>query len=131
MTAEFDKGMEQELEAFFQTLKDAPEEASPDLLARVLADAYEEQDALALQALPKTSDPVKSTPSRGLFRSVLDAIGGWPALGGLATATVAGIWIGYNPPAALDTLTLAWMDNSYGASIGATLPEYDDLLADG
>lgn len=130
MTADFAKETDQELEAFFKALGDEPEEVSPDLLERVLADAYDAQDLLAVEAFVEPQ-PEPAERSRGLLGSLLDTIGGWPAVAGLATATVAGVWIGYNPPAAFDTLTLTLMDSSYGASIGETLPDFIDQLADG
>ncbi|SDJ84818.1 hypothetical protein [Aliiruegeria lutimaris] len=133
MTAEFEKQNELELEALFDALRDEPEEPSSDLLARVLADAYEAQDARAAKAMP---EPVSSGPQparRGRIRGLLDMIGGWPAVAGLVTATVAGVWIGYNPPAALDDLTLSVMESSYSydASLGSMLPVYSELLAEG
>lgn len=67
---------------------------SPDLMARVLA------DAATLQ--PRTTPVVH--PKRSLIAQMLDMIGGWPALGGLATAGIAGLWIGVAPPFALETL---------------------------
>ena len=133
MTAENDRSTDKALEAFFEALRDRPEEPSPDLFARVLADAYREQDAQAALATDGAAAKVPATPRRGRFRGLLDAIGGWPAAASLATATLAGVWIGYNPPAVLDSLALAFLDSnySYGASLGSTLPSYDDLLADG
>ncbi len=134
MTAEFDKHSERELDALLESLReDTAQDASPDLLARVLADAYEAQDGMAA-AMPE--EPVVAVPaprSRGLLRSLLDAIGGWPAVAGLATATVAGVWIGYNPPTAFDDLTLSVLDSNYGyeMNIGDSLPAFDDLQADG
>ena len=133
MTAEKDRSTDEALEAFFEALRDTTEEASPVLLARVLADAYEEQDAQAARAAAGSVAKAPAAPRRDRLRGLLDAIGGWPAAAGLATATLVGVWIGYNPPAALDSLTLALLDSSYsyGASLGSTLPTYDDLLADG
>ena len=133
MTDEFEKHSERELETLFQALRDAPEEPSADLMARVLAGAYEEQDAIAARAVPEPDQIVSQPERRGFVRSLLDAIGGWPAVAGLATATVAGVWIGYNPPAAFDGLTLSVMESSYSydSSLGAMLPQYDELLADG
>lgn len=137
MTAEFERETERELEEFFRSLKRDTEEASPDLLSRVLEDAYEEQDSLVMRELDAAEARPFETPQdsrrRGLLGGLLDAIGGWPAVAGLATATMAGIWIGYNPPTAFDGLTLSMLDTSYGydLSIGDSLLVYDDLLADG
>lgn len=41
---------------------------------------------------------------RGFWSQLIATIGGWPALAGLATAGVAGLWIGAVPPAMLQTL---------------------------
>ena len=123
---------DQELEAFFSALRDEPVRASPDLLARIVADAYDAQDALVASMTGPTV--TQAAPARdGWLGRLLGAIGGWPAAAGLATVVMAGLWIGYNPPVALDGFALAFLDSSYddGLSIGAAMPAYDDLLADG
>ncbi|MDV7144231.1 dihydroorotate dehydrogenase [Tropicimonas sp. TH_r6] len=134
MTAEFDKNTDRELETLLETLRaETAEEASPDLLARILDDAYDTQDSLVTASTAEPVKPAPATRSRGLLTSLLEAIGGWPAVAGLATATVAGVWIGYNPPAAFDELTLTVLDSNYGyeMNIDDTLAGFDDLLADG
>ncbi|MEJ6399474.1 hypothetical protein [Yoonia sp. 208BN28-4] len=65
-----------------------------DLMSRVLADAYDLQPAS--QMVPKVR--------RSAWSSFRDLIGGWPAIGGLATAGVAGVWIGFAPPVSLENL---------------------------
>lgn len=67
-----------------------------DLMARVLADAQ------ALQPAPVAVAP--SVPARRGWESFVEMIGGWPGIGGLATAGVAGLWIGFAPPVSLETL---------------------------
>lgn len=78
------------LDALFDEARDA-DTASPDLMARVLADAEAVQDAAMAAA-------VEAAPKVPVWRAVLDAIGGWPAAAGLATAGLAGVWIGVTPP---------------------------------
>lgn len=72
--------------------------AAPDvpaaLLSRILADAQAEQ-AAQMRATWR-----RAAPRRGLV-AVLRDLGGWPAMAGLAAATVAGLWIGISPPPAL------------------------------
>ncbi len=51
----------------------------------------------------------------------LDVIGGWPTFSGLAAATVAGLWIGVAPPAALSDLSAG----IWGATIEVPLFESD------
>ncbi len=77
------------LDDLFQTARRTPAEPSSDLLARVQA------DALAMQPV---RGAVLPAPQTGLFMRLLGALGGWPAAAGLATATVAGLWIGMFPP---------------------------------
>jgi len=64
---------------------------SPALMARVLSDATAEQLR-------------KPVPVLRRFRlaALIAALGGTGGLTGLATATVAGLWIGLAPPAAVD-----------------------------
>ena len=79
-------------------LADGAPVASSDLMARVLA------DATAVQATFGAAD-VAEAPARALsvWAQIGAALGGWPAISGLATATVAGVWIGVSPPAQLST----------------------------
>jgi len=81
---------------FAQARADAPR--MPDRLqARILADAQAVQDS-AVQAGPvRTASPERV----GLLQRISAAVGGWPALGGMITASVLGLWIGAAPPAFL------------------------------
>ncbi len=83
---------ERELEALFEAARQTAPVAGPELLARVLADG----EAL----LPAAPGPAarRGGGLADLPRALLAAIGGWTALAGLATATLAGIWIGYVRP---------------------------------
>ncbi|MEM7596993.1 MAG: hypothetical protein AAF382_04790 [Pseudomonadota bacterium] len=80
------------LEAEFAALKRVAEPPSDDLMARVMADA----DAVQAQILTPLPKARVSALSR-----VMDVIGGWPTLAGMATAGMAGVWIGVAQPAAL------------------------------
>jgi hypothetical protein len=87
------------LEAAFGAARaEAARPAPADLLARI------EDDALRLQ--PRAAAPIRglAPTSGGLAAAVgrlLSPIGGWPAFGGLVTATVTGLWLGVSPPAAV------------------------------
>ena len=67
------------------------------------------------------STPVSKRPKQGFGAMILEAIGGWTAFGGLVTATVAGLWIGVSPPAALTDLSAG----IWGATIEVPLLESD------
>jgi len=43
---------------------------------------------------------------------ILDVIGGWPSFGGLAAATVAGVWIGVAPPDALADVSAGFLGST-------------------
>ncbi|MFP7674308.1 hypothetical protein ACG74X_13255 [Marivita sp. S0852] len=67
------------LEALFAKARDTPPRVPDALMARVMADA------------------VAEAPKRARFRrwrQLLDGVGGWPAMAGLATAACFGIWTG-------------------------------------
>jgi len=94
------------------TLFDAAPAAQPTaaLTARILRDAAAHQ--------PPT-DRRGAAPQRGLFASLAEAIGGWPTLGGLATATLAGLYIGFAQPDLL---------SGQGAEFVLDLTEEDALI---
>ena len=75
-----------------------------DLIARVLGDADATQAGFAAADVAR--------PSRGLWARMMDAIGGWPAVSGLAAATVAGVWIGVAPPATVSDVTASFLGDA-------------------
>lgn len=80
------------LEALFEAaIFDTPP-PSDRLMDRVLADALE-----TIPTGPEAADKRSGVGKLGLFGQIINAIGGWPAVAGLATATVAGVWIGIYP----------------------------------
>ncbi|SDN42878.1 hypothetical protein SAMN05216196_101509 [Lutimaribacter pacificus] len=98
------------LETLFEAARGAAPKPSADLLARVLADA----EAVQAAAAPV---PRKSAP-RLRWRQFVDAIGGWPAMAGLVSAGVAGLWLGISPPAALDDLGIAGAGTDEAVLVG-------------
>ncbi len=77
------------LDDLFATAAREMEEAvSSDLLARVMA------DALAVQAEQQQQPEPEKAPKLTMFQVVVKVLGGWQSMGGLAAATVAGVWIG-------------------------------------
>ena len=80
------------LKAMFGAARKAPPDPSEALLARITADAAREHAARARRV------PARHPPKG--WREAL-GFGGWPAVIGLATAGVAGVWIGVADPAGL------------------------------
>ncbi|KAJ55325.1 hypothetical protein ACMU_11560 [Actibacterium mucosum KCTC 23349] len=108
------------LDALFDAVRADQPVPPAALFERVAQDALREMPQMAPMASPKR---------RGLGW-VLAALGGWPTVTGLATATVAGVWLGYTEPGSLNAVTGAiWpsADSAYG--LGDLVPSYDYLLA--
>ena len=105
------------IDALFAQARDQMVRPSDDLMARVLADA----DAVADARLQPAASPQRP----GLWAQLMDAIGGWPSLGGLAAATVAGIWVGIAPPDAVAEMTASLMGDAVSVSVFPTETEFD------
>lgn len=110
-----------ELNVFFDAARRAGDDELPvDFLTRieisalgVQAEQQMAQGNIFAQGSRKTMAGVSAAPPLGIgshsaarrrfgiLGQMLAAIGGWPAMAGLATAGVAGLWIGIAPPAAL------------------------------
>lgn len=102
-----------ELDLFFQAAKRTAPTLSDAALARMTAQALDVQAGFAA---PKVTRPAARG---GRLSQLFATLGGWPAMASLATAGVAGLWIGVMPPAALETLAM---------SIGATSSVAEDDL---
>ncbi|WP_116599190.1 hypothetical protein [Primorskyibacter marinus] len=119
------------LDAFFDAARNTAPAPDAAFMARIL------DDALSVQA-EAVAPPSPVTKREGLFSQILRGIGGWPALTGLAAATVAGVWIGVNPPAAVSD-QLASLIGTSSATTDATdsdwlldpLTEYDIAMTGG
>ena len=94
------------LELFFKAARAQSPVPGDDLMARVLA------DAAALQPQGAASAGLWSrlvSRAQGLRQEM----GGWPAMTGLAAATVAGIWVGsVAPDLASEAITGYWSGES-------------------
>lgn len=91
-----------------------------DLMARVLADAA---DMLV--------QPVVA-PKQGLWSIFVELIGGWPSVGGLAMAGIAGIWVGVAPPASVTTWTADLIGSPVSIDLFSDSSDYfSESLLDG
>ncbi len=88
-----DQRLESELEDFFMAERNTAPALSDILLARIIADAQSQLD---------TVQPEPAIEETGFFQRLLDGIGGWPSMAGLATASIVGVWIGYVQPPAVE-----------------------------
>jgi hypothetical protein len=107
-----------DLEDFFSAARRMSPAPSDALLARVLA------DAMAAQV------PVTVRVQRpGWLAQLRDALGGWPAVGGLATAGVVGLAVGIAAPAGLGDLTAALLGQPADGYLVDLMPELDFDIA--
>lgn len=113
-----------DLDLFFDAARRRPRDPSPDLMQRVL------DDALAAQTGGAAAVPVR-VAAPGRWRQFLSAIGGWPAVAGLATAGVAGIWIGVNPPAAVSDTAATYLSVGSDTYLVDPLPGFQFDMAEG
>jgi hypothetical protein len=103
------------LDAYFSAAAaetEAPSAALTALMARIEADALREMPRAGLRTdpVPELGAGAAQRPLAGRagwragWREALAALGGWPALAGLAAASLVGVWIGAAPPDGLAPL---------------------------
>jgi hypothetical protein len=111
------------LEALFGAARAEAQPLSDDLFARIMADAVAVDTA---RAVPQ----VRAAP-RGWLASFGAMLGGWPSVAGLATAAMAGVWIGVAQPVALDGLGLSSDTTQTGYELQDLMPGFDVLASEG
>ncbi|MCK8463870.1 hypothetical protein MUY35_08425 [Aliiroseovarius sp. S1339] len=101
--AQTDKDMldDTALDAFFDAARSDIAAPSDALVSAILADAEAHQPQCGSHA----GTAVDPGASRGFWADLVAAVGGWPSLAGMATATVAGVWIGFAAPIQLETMS--------------------------
>jgi hypothetical protein len=104
------------LENTFARMRDVDVTPSEGLFDRIMMDA----DSV-LAANVADAPNLQTATKAGLGAMLLDVIGGWPSFGGLAAATVAGLWIGVSPPAVLSDLSEGYL----GSTVEVPLFEAD------
>jgi len=82
-----------DLEALFAEAREGADQMPVGLMGRIVADADRVQAGFG-----ERTTPVR-TP--GVWGQIMQVLGGWPAMGGLAAACAAGVWIGLAPPSFL------------------------------
>lgn len=103
---------ETQIDTTFAQMRAGTVTPSEALMDRIMMDA---DGILAQDVLPA----VQSRPTFGAM--IRDVIGGWPSMGGLVAATMAGLWIGIFPPAAVTDLTQGYV----GSTVEVQLFETD------
>jgi hypothetical protein len=88
---------DKELDKLLDALARETQDPSPDLMGRILGDAYDAQPVPTPDPAPALSAP----PSRR--KGILQVFGGWSGLGGLAAAASIGFFMGFSPPQAVQS----------------------------
>ncbi|KEO52875.1 hypothetical protein TP2_08010 [Thioclava pacifica DSM 10166] len=81
------------LEAVFADARAQAPEPGADFLARVMADAAAVQAGFAAPVAASGDDGPGVLA--GIWEALRGAFGGWAPMGGLVTAALAGVWIGF------------------------------------
>lgn len=110
-----DRNATERVDRLLAQVRAADARPDADFLARMVALA----EAAQPQA-PPLPRPAPSPTGRGLF-----ALFGWPALGGMVAATVAGFWLGVTPPDGLS----AWAAEVAGQVVDIGFYGEEDVLA--
>lgn len=100
-----------DLDALFEARREMPVDApSAALVARIMADAATEGAPATVPSVAPSTTPAPSAATG--FSALWAALGGWFGAGGLAAATLTGLWVGIAQPAALDAINDALLGQS-------------------
>ncbi|MFV2033954.1 MAG: hypothetical protein ACC631_02360, partial [Halocynthiibacter sp.] len=108
-----------ELEALFDIARRSAAEPSKELLAQV----YE--TAVITQNQPEPSATRVRRKNR-VLAALSGAVGGWPAVAGMASAVLVGVWIGISPPDGLQNIRNAVFTSEADLYLARTLPGIED-----
>jgi len=114
------------LEVLFAEAANVETVPTKALMARIVADADQVADVQDTMR-----NPPRPIARQNWFAGFLKGIGGWPAVGGLVTATMVGIWVGYAPPAALDGIAYTYLATDTGFDLGDLMPSYEAVIDEG
>ncbi|WP_166416654.1 hypothetical protein [Cochlodiniinecator piscidefendens] len=111
-----------DLDALFAEAREADVIGADALVERVLLDAETVQDSFSNLEIP----PVKHQR-----RSLFMLLGGWPGFASFATATVAGVWIGFGGVETVQTLSESYFSAMQTEDAADFLSGYDAMLLEG
>lgn len=119
---EHDMLTDNELDALFEAAQESAPLPSQNLWDQV------HQDALA--EIPRLRGGARVSPAQpGILAGLIAAIGGWPSLAGLSTAAIAGVWIGFANPDALNDSTIAGLLPGFNISENYELEDFEPGFA--
>lgn len=108
------------------TMTNPPDDMLDDLFATARAVTLPPDDALIARVLADAARPLLPRQVKEPLLVQLRAmIGGWPAFGSLAAATVAGVWIGIAPPPVVEDYALSLLGDTVNIGLFS-----DDFLTE-
>ncbi|GAA6187633.1 hypothetical protein [Litorivita sp. NS0012-18] len=114
-----------DLDLFFAAGREAAPVPDAALMTAVLADAQRVQADINAARAPQAISHAGGEAQRGLWAQFRAAIGGWPALAGLASVATAGLWLG-----AVQPVGLGQAASLYLADAGLYFAAQDGYLVD-
>jgi len=102
MTEDSEKTID--LETFFEAGRKSQPQPSAALMDRIMAD---------IDQVAEERERPKAAPLRpSLLKRIIDGIGGWPTLSGMATAGIVGVVVGVSPPDVMSDFTSSVLDGT-------------------
>ena len=102
MTEDSEKTID--LEPFFEAGRKSQPQPSDALMHRIMADID--------QVSEDRERPIAAPLRPSLWERIIDGIGGWPTLSGMATAGIVGVVVGVSPPDVMSDFTSSVLDGT-------------------
>lgn len=112
------------LAATFAAARQSPPEPSAEFMARILA------EGLAQQPPARAVAPVQAHglgSGGGVLAQLLAMLGGWRGIGGMATAALTGVWIGFAGMGQLGDIAAGYLGTADALGTVDLLPDTDVL----
>ena len=118
--------MDDDLDDLFLAARATRLQPSAALMSRILADAAAEQPRAPTEQ-PRA--PAAAARPRLRLSALIAALGGAGGFAALATAAVAGLWIGLAPPAAVDDFAATLLVSAEADSLDL-IPDLEGIIDD-
>ncbi|MFP1643024.1 dihydroorotate dehydrogenase [Pontitalea aquivivens] len=111
-------------EAAFAAARQSPPEPSAAFMARVLAEGLAQQPPARVVAPVQARGPGSGS---GVRAQLLAMLGGWRGIGGMATAALTGVWIGFAGMGQLGDIAAGYLGGADALGTVELLPDADVL----
>jgi len=115
------------VDALLAQAKDEIGDPNPAFLARVVEGALEVQAGFDLPAAAAQLPRQERARGLGVLQALRSVFGGWGAMGGLVTAGLAGLWIGFIGADQMGALTSSYWQGSENLGTVNLMPVSETL----